>query len=160
MKHQKTLLAIIAALVIASPVLVQGAQHAFTHPSSLPKQASDNARRALADRGTHGHEENETGEHDDNESATGAAHEHDDNETGTVHEHEDNETGTIHEHDDNETEHESITVDNNHEENVTAGHCVQNDSILNIPLSVAPGTTTHIVVPLVTSQVIAIIEGC
>src|SRR5437867_9084223 len=98
MKHQRIILALLLLLVAASPMLVNGVKnaiaHDFDHPTSLPTQASDKARDALADRGTRGHTETGESEHDDNESAIGAAHEH--QETG-VHEDNESSTGAAHE---------------------------------------------------------------
>ena len=160
MKHTKLLLALIAVLTAASPMLVQGAQHVFSHPTSLPKTASDNARKALADRGENGHEGTQTGEHDDNESATGAEHEH--NATDT--DHEDNETdhesvtGAAHEDNDTTTDHES-TVGAAHEDNET---CSQNENLLTlVSFHAMPDFLQSVTkLPLAVSQVMGIEADC
>ena len=165
MKHTKLFLAIIALVTAASPVLVQGAQHAFSHPTSLPKEASDNARKALAARGTHGHEGTETGEHDDNESATGAANEHEandtdtDTDTGTDHE---STTGAAHEANDTDTDHESTTgATHEQSENETAA-CGANSSLLAIVTFHAMPDFVQSVsrMPFAVGQVVGIEEGC
>ncbi|TMI51635.1 hypothetical protein E6H20_03175 [Candidatus Bathyarchaeota archaeon] len=70
MKPKILVLLAITLVAVASPAMIalaasasQGAVHAnhtpgtaqctFTHPTSLPSQASDNARDALADRSSH-----------------------------------------------------------------------------------------------------------
>src|SRR5437879_12006288 len=94
MKHQRIILALLLLLVAASPMLVNGAKnaiaHDFDHPTSLPNQASDKTRDAVADRGTHGPTETGENEQDGNEPAIGAAHEH--QATGV---HEDNDYETV-----------------------------------------------------------------
>src|SRR5215831_10238671 len=156
MKHTKLFLALITLLTAASPMLVQGAQHVFSHPTSLPKEASDNARKALAARGTHGHEENETAEHEDNESATGAEHEA--NDTDTDHE---SATGAAHEANDTDTDHES-TTGAAHEQNETEVPCAMNGSLLAIVgFHAMPDFARSVAkVPLAVGQVMGIREGC
>ena len=157
MKHQRIIPALLLLLVAASPMLVNGVKnaitHDFDHPTSLPTQASDKARDALADRGTHGHTETGENEHDDNESAIGAAHEH--QETG-VHEDNESSTGAAHE---NQGSGETGTtdVDNAHSVNpgvnVTIIHCLDNSvvdltiGIIVVPAEGANVTITHTVTP-------------
>src|SRR5438309_7345649 len=74
MKHQRIISALVLLLVAASPMLVQGAQKAMSKPvASTTTHASDNDNDDV--RAGTNHEVNDTGEHHDNESVTGADHE-------------------------------------------------------------------------------------
>jgi hypothetical protein len=135
MKHQNILLAIVLLLVAASPMLVQGAEKALSKPAT--SKAAD-----VSDRDNDHHEDNETADHHDNESVTGA--EHEENKTATPAD-EDNDVDT------------ATDVDNSHTvnagENVTIIHCLDNRvvdltiSVIVVPAEGANVTISHTVAP-------------